>query len=81
MECCLGMLPGLVACSLLSVWSAPGVYVDFGVIPRTAVAAGTPEEKHMAGSKALEHGLLMSGGGGVLVPVPHPRVRPRRRDA
>lgn len=38
--------------------------MDFGVIPRTAVAVGTPEEKHMAGSKALEHGLLMSGGGG-----------------
>lgn len=46
--------------------------MDFGVIPRTAVAVGTPEEKHMAGSKALEHGLLMSGGVGGAGSCPAP---------
>lgn len=36
--------------------------MDLGVIPGTAPATVTPEEKHVAGSKALEHSLLVSGG-------------------
>lgn len=36
--------------------------MNLGVIPKTAPATVTPEEKGVVGSKALEHGVLVSGG-------------------